>query len=133
MAKTFDAAQIVARNIHDEVRKRALKAIGEHDAQLSKVFDAIAAGIRRDLRASGFSIAQVRDILQKHLAGTAEQRVAIIENAIRAAAYEGHALDKKTFDAVFGPDAATSAPPPFVPSSRPAPVRLLKRRRESGD
>lgn len=131
MAKGFRAAQVTSQYITDVVRRRALAAISEHDQVLSKVYDKIAAGIRKDLRAAGFTVKQVREILEKHFAGTKEERVAILEKAIRSAAQEGRKLDKQTFDAVFGPEEVAKSPRPFAPSSAPPKTLSRSRRRVS--
>lgn len=131
--KSFDEAQTISRYVSDIVRRRALRAIAEHDEQLSKVYDRIAAGIRKDLRAAGFTVKQVREVLEKHLGGTAEERARIVEEAIKSSAREARALDQETFDAIFGGDAeAANAPRPFEASTR-APVLSLSRRRGSED
>lgn len=131
MAKSFDEAQIVSKYVHDLVRRRALKALSGHDAKLSQVFDKIAAGIRKDLRAAGFTVKQVREVLDKHLAGTLDERTKIVEDAIIGAAREARTLDKETFEAIFGAEEVAAAPAPLDRSSQPARVLSLKRRNES--
>lgn len=133
MAKTFDDTQVISKYIHDLVRRRALKALSGHDAKLSAVFDKIAAGIRKDLRAAGFTVKQVRDVLDKHLAGTLEERTKIVEDAIIGAAREARTLDKETFEAIFGAEEVAAAPVPLDRSSPLARVLSLKRRSESED
>jgi antitoxin (DNA-binding transcriptional repressor) of toxin-antitoxin stability system len=64
--KTFRESEVISRYVHELVRRRALKTIAAHDEKLSKVFDRIAEGVRRDLRASGYTISEVRAILEKH-------------------------------------------------------------------
>lgn len=133
MSDKQNRANITAEYIAGLVRKRALASIDEHDRELSKTYDAIAAGIRKDLRAVGYSVAQVRAILDKHFGATAEQRGKIIEKAIVGAAREARTLDKETFEAVFGADEVAAAPVPFAPSSPPTPTRSLRLVSESED
>lgn len=133
MAKTFDESQVLSKYITELVRRRALRALSGHDAKLSAVFDKIAAGIRRDLRAAGFTVKQVREVLDKHLAGTLDERTKIVETAIIDAAREARALDKETFEAIFGAEEVAAAPAPLDRSSPPARVLSIKRRRASED
>lgn len=123
MAKDFDDAQSISRYVHDLVRRRAMRAIAKHDERLSKSYEKIAEGIRKDLRAAGFTVAQVRDILEKHIGATTEARVAVVEEAIRDAAREARTLDKETFDALFGAEEVAQAPRPLGPSSKRRPKR----------
>ena len=118
MPKTFRESEVLSRYVHDLVRRRALKAISAHDSKLSKVFDRIAAGVRRDLRASGYTVAQVREVIEKHFAAESETRLAIIEESIRDAAREARSLDRETFNAVFGAEEAAKAAIPLVPTFR---------------
>jgi hypothetical protein len=112
MPKTFDETETIARYVHELVRRRALKTIAAHDEKLSKVFDRIAEGVRRDLRASGYTIGEVRSILEKHFGAESEARLRIIEDSIREAAREARTLDRETFEAIFGAEevAATGLP-----------------------
>lgn len=110
MSSKHDKAQVTAQYIHDLVRRRALAVVGKHDEALSKVYDQVAAGIRKDLRAAGFTVKQVRAILDKHFAGTRDERVRIIEDAIRESAQEGRKLDRETFEAVFGAEESADRP-----------------------
>jgi hypothetical protein len=129
-----DKAQVTAKYIADLVRRRALAAISPHDESLSKAFDKIAEGIRRDLKAAGFTVKQVRAILDKHLAGTREERARIIEEAIRAGAREGRKLDQETFDAVFGrSEEGPDARPLGAPSSARPKLLSAPPPRESED
>jgi hypothetical protein len=125
MAKKFEDAEVTSRYIAELVRKRALKAIAKHDEALSRVYDKVAEGIRRDLRAIGFSVPQVREILEKHLGGTAEERQRIIEQSIVEAAREARTLDKETFEAIFGAEEVAQAPAPFAPSSKATKLRSV--------
>ncbi len=116
-----ERAQVTAKYIADLVRRRALAAVAKHDAALSGQFEKIAEGIRKDLRALGFTTKQVLVVLEKHFNGTLNERVRIFEDAIRDTAREGRKLDQETFDAVFGkpvegPDARPLA---VLPSARP--------------
>lgn len=133
MTTKHERAQVTARYISDLVRRRALAVIAQQDAALSKVFDKIAEGIRKDLRAMGFTTKQARDVLEKHFAGTLEERVRIVEEALRAAAREGRKVDQETFDAVFGAEDAGAAGPLAAPSSARPRKRSLKLASESED
>jgi hypothetical protein len=131
VSSRHDRAQITSRYIADLVRRRALAAIAPSDAALSKQYDKIAEGVRRDLRALGFTTKQVRAIIEKHFNETLEERVRIVETAIRDAAREGRKLDQETFDAVFGAEDAAAARPLAAPSSAPRRKRSLKLASES--
>ncbi len=113
-----ERAQVTAKYIADLVRRRALAAVAAEDEALSKQYDRIAAGVRKDLRAVGFTEKQVSDVLKKHFAETFDERVRIMETAIRNAAREGRKVDQETFDAVFGAGDA-AAPLAASPSSAP--------------
>ena len=126
-----DHGQQIAEQVLRIVRARAIAAVAEHDIALSRVYDRIAEGIRADLKATGYSISDVRDVLDKHIAGTAEERRSIIADAIKRSALEARGMDEATFNAVFGGEAATEAARPFAPSSPPTGKLLLLRRKES--
>lgn len=131
--KKHNAAQVTSQYISDLVRRRALAAIGEQDQVLSAALDKAAAGIRKDLRALGFTTKQVREVLEKHLGGSLEERVAIAEKAIREAARTGRRLDQETFDAVFGPEEVAKSPRPFAVCSAPTLTPSRSRDSESED
>lgn len=133
MPKTFSEAETLSRYIHELVRRRALKAIAAHDDKLSKVFDRIAEGVRRDLRASGYTVAEVRAILEKHFGAESEARLKIIEDSIRDAAREARTLDRETFEAIFGAEEVAAAGLPLDPPCAPTLTLLPKRPNESGD
>lgn len=114
-----ERAQVTAKYISDLVRRRALAAIGAQTDALDPHFDKMAEGIRKDLRALGFTQKQVRDVIAKHFAETFDERVRIVEDAIRAAAREGRKLDAETFEAVFGAEDAGAAAPLAGLSSAP--------------
>lgn len=126
-----DEPSALAKRVAELVRQRALRAIVEHDASLGQVFDAIAEGVRRDLRATGFTIAQVREVLEKHFASTSAERVRIVEDAILSAAREARVMPQETFDAIYGREAAAEAGAPFDRASSPMRTRLLQLVRES--
>ena len=128
--KKHDAAQITAKHIHDLVRQRALAVIGQQDEVLASALDKAAAGIRRDLRAIGFTQKEVRAVLEKHLGGSLAERVAVVEKAIRDAAKTARGLDQKTFEAVFGAEEVAKSPRPFALSS--APTRMPSSLPDSG-
>lgn len=120
MAKSkLDEAQAAAKSISDLVRDRALRAIFQHDQQLAATFDTIADGIRTDLRAIGYTTAQVREVLEKHFSKTSAARRQIIEDAIIGAAREARVLPQETFDAIFGKEAAAEGARPFALASAP--------------
>jgi hypothetical protein len=127
-------AQVTGQYIHDLIRRRALAAVEKEADALSKSYDKIAAGIRKDLRALGYSVKEVRAVIEKHFAGTRDERVRAIEEAIRFGAQEGRKLDSETFDAVFGKQEGDSDTRPLAaPSSAPV-IRLCERQaRESED
>lgn len=128
MARSKKNAQSVAEYVAALVKRRALRAIGEHDEALSKVYDKIAEGIRRDLRATGFTIKEVRDVLDKHFGATRAERIALVERAIRDAAREARDLDTETFDAVFGGEEdAVQKRPLDRPSKQPGVLYALPR------
>ena len=130
MAKNRHArAQDISKRVSELVRARALRAVSRHDRDLSAVYKDIAAGIRRDLRASGFTVDQVRQIVERHFGRTQAKRVALVEQAIIDAAREARVLDRETFDAVFGKEGASEASAPFaLPSGQMHPrLRLLVR------
>lgn len=102
----FDDAQVTGRYIADLVRRRALAAIATHDDKLTGAYGKLAASIRKDLLKAGYTTKQVKTLLSRHLAGTLNERVKIVEEAIHASAREGRKLDKETYEAVFG-DAIT--------------------------
>jgi predicted subunit of tRNA(5-methylaminomethyl-2-thiouridylate) methyltransferase len=133
MPKTFSEAETISRYIHELVRRRALKAIAAHDDKLSKVFDRIAEGVRRDLRASGYTVAEVRSILEKHFGAESEARLKIIEDSIRDAAREARTLDRETFEAIFGAEEVAAAGLPLDPPSAPMLTLLPKHPSESGE
>lgn len=130
-----DAAQVTARYIADLVRRRAFAAVAGQDARMRAIYDKIAAGIRKDLGAQGIkvSIKDVRDSLDKHFSGTLNERVAIVEDAIRDAAREGRKLDQETFEAVFGAGGAAPADPLAAPSSLLRLTLCKSPARESGE
>ena len=132
MADSYDDAQTLGRYVHELVRRRALRALSEHDAALSKSYRRIAEGIRRDLRAAGFTIEQVQAILEKHFGESFEERLRILEVAITDAAKEARTLDRETFEAIFGAEAAR-APGPFAQRSAPPTLRSLTPPQESED
>lgn len=119
MAPKHAQAQSLAAQVASIVRTRALDAVAKHDQALSEVYDEIAAGIRTDLRAVGFTNAQVKAVLEKHIGKTKAKRVAIMEEAIRSAAKEARFVDSETFKAVFGEEGASKIPAPFAPPSKP--------------
>ncbi len=126
MPKTFSESETLSRYVHELVRRRALKTIAAHDEKLSKVFDRIAEGVRRDLRASGYTISEVRAILEKHFGAESEVRLKIIEESIRDAAREARTLDRETFEAIFGAEeVAATGLPLGLRSERPQ-LRLLR-------
>lgn len=131
--KKHNAAQVTSQYISDLVRRRALAVIGEQDEALAKALEKAAAGIRKDLRAMGFTTKQVREVLEKHLGGSLEERVAIAEKAIREAARACRKLDQETFDSVFGPEEVAKSPRPFAVCSGPTPTPSGSRDSESED
>lgn len=133
MPKSYSEAQTIAAYVHDLVRRRALKAISLHDDKLSKVFDRIAEGVRRDLRASGYTVAEVRAILEKHFGAESEARLKIIEESIRDAAREARTLDRETFNAIFGAEEVAAAGLPLDRPSEPTLMLLRRHPRESGE
>jgi hypothetical protein len=131
--KSFAETQTVAEYVAAQLRKRALRAINEHDATLSKMYDAIAAGIRRDLKATGYSVAQVKEILEKNFGATRAERLKIMEAAITDAAKETRTIDRETFEAIFGAEEAGAANRPLGHRSPLASVQSLPRPRKSED
>jgi DNA-binding transcriptional MerR regulator len=130
---TFREAETIAAYVHGLVRRRALKAVAAHDEKLSKVFDRIAEGVRRDLRASGYTIAEVRAILEKHFGAESEVRLKIIEESIRDAAREARTLDRETFEAIFGAEEVAATGLPLDRPSAPTLTLLPKPPSESED
>lgn len=123
----FDEAEDLAKNISKLVRDRALRAVFQHDEQLKAVYDRMAAGIRADLRATGFTVEQVSKILRKHFDATVDERVKIVGDAIIQSAREARVLPQETFDAIFGKEpAAAEAARPFGQRS-PATAKHLPR------
>lgn len=100
----FDDAQVTGKYIATLVRRRALIAIADHDKTLGGIYERIAKAMRKDLLAAGYSAKQVRNLLDKNLAGTLNERVRVVEQAIHGSAREGRTLDRETFEAVFGDD-----------------------------
>lgn len=133
MAVKYDAALDISRRVADLVRRRALRAILGHDEALSKVFDQVAEGIRTDLRITGYTVAQVREVLERHIAGTSEERIKIVETAIRDAAREARVLDKETFEAIFGKEADSDENRPFAHRSAPMHEHLIRLVSESAE
>lgn len=133
MPKSFDEAQTLSKYIAEAVKRRALRAIAEHDVALAAEYDRLAEELRRDFRASGVTLKEAREIIERRFGASFERRRLLAEDAIRAAARESRTMDQETFDAIFGDDAeAAKAPSPFAGSTR-ANALLLSRRRGSGD
>lgn len=128
-----DRAEARAKRVVEDVRRRALAAIAKQDAELAKMYDELAAGIRRDLRATGFSVAAVREILEKHFKGTMAARLDVMEKAIVSAAREARVLPQATFDAVFGEEATSAEALPFARRSKAIAKPSLRRVRASED
>lgn len=118
MADRQNKADITAKYISDLVRKRVLAAIARHDAAISKSYEAIAVGIRKDLRAVGFTVEQVREILEKHFGATAADRTKAIEESITTAAREARTMPRDVFEAVYGAEVGEAAAAPLAPRSR---------------
>ena len=119
-----ERAQVTSKYIADLVRRRALAVIAKQDGVLDKQFEKIAEGIRKDLRAMGFTTKEVAAVLKKNFSGTLEERVRIVEDAIRDAAQEGRKLDQETFDAVFGKPAEGPDARPLADPSSARPKKL---------
>jgi DNA-binding transcriptional MerR regulator len=117
--KTFQHASTVSEYVSTLVRKRALAVVNEHDALISKSYDQIAAGIKRDLKATGYSVKQIKEILEKNFGATKAERVRVIEDAIKNAAHTARTIDRETFDAVYGTGEVDA-------SSRPLDRRLRR-------
>ena len=130
MPTKHERAQITSQYIGDLVKRRALAAIAKHDATLSKQYEKVADSIRKKLRAMGYSVKEVADIIRDAFSETLEERVRIVADEIRDAAREGRKLDQETFDAVFGPsaEAGGDAPRPLAAPSSARPKRLSGRR-----
>lgn len=128
-----DAAEKRAKSVAEQVRARALAVIAKHDASLASVYDQVAEGVRRDLRAAGYSVESVRKIIEKHFDATLPARQKIIEDAILSAAREARVLPQATFDAVYGQEATSAEALPFAPASPQTPKLLRRRPRASED
>lgn len=126
-----DQNHAIAKRVAELVRQRALAAIVRHDESLSKVYDQIAEGIRTDLRATGFTIAQVRGIVEKHFGSTIAERQRIVEDAILQAAREARVLPQETFDAIYGKGETSAEAAPLDQRSQQTRARLLQLVRES--
>lgn len=128
-----DPNHAIAKRVAELVRRRALAAIVRHDESLAKVYDQIAEGIRSDLRATGFTIAQVRDIVEKRFGSTVAERQRIVEDAILQAAREARVLPQETFDAIYGKEATSAEAAPFDRACQTTIAQLLRLVRESED
>lgn len=122
-----------ARRVAELIRARALRAIIAHDESLAKVMDKAAEGVRRDLRATGFTIAQVREVLEKNFADTFDERRRLMEDAILDAAREARVMPQETYDIIFGKGGAAEADVPFAQRSQQKRASLLRLVRESED
>jgi hypothetical protein len=131
--KTFEQAQSVSEYVAGLVRKRALKAIADHDATLASMYTTIAAGIRRDLKATGYTVEQIKDVLEKNLGSTKAERLKIMEAAITDAAKEARTIDRETFEAVFGAEEAGATVRPLGRPLQRGKVLSMSRRRRSED
>jgi hypothetical protein len=136
MADKFDRAQTLGKYVAELVRRKALAAIAEHDQELSKSYREIAEGIRRDLRATGFTIDEVQAVLEKQFASSRNARLRIMEQAIIDAARASRTVDRDTFDAIFGTEPEDlpkpeDAPRPLDRAFAPASVHVLTPRRAS--
>ncbi len=128
-----DQSSAIAKRVAELVRQRALAAIIRHDESLARVYDQIAEGIRTDLRATGFTIAQVRSVVEKHFGSTMAERLRVIEDAILQAAREARVLPQETFDAIYGKGGDLAEAVPLDQRSQQTRARLLQLVRESED
>jgi len=90
--------------VHDRLRARVLRTLAERDAELGAIFERMAARVRRELRAIGYSDRQVAEVLQRAFEETRAERVAAMETAIRDGAERGTEAHRETVRAIFGPE-----------------------------
>lgn len=130
MAKDHDEAQQIAQKVYTSMRRRALATVIAKDEELSRLFEAMAGSIRRRLRASSFTRAQVQQILLEEFEKAFAPRLEAVQEAIRQAALRGTEADRRTFERIFGKD---SGPLADASGSQPRRTRSLRLVRESED
>jgi|GEM_PF-5153559 len=124
-------AQQIAERVYTSMRRRALAAVIAKDEELSRLFEAMAGSIRRRLRVSNFTRAQVQAILVEEFEKAFAPRIEAVQEAIRQAALKGTDADRRTFERIFGKGDDV----PFVDASgsRPRRTRSLRLVSESED
>lgn len=123
----------LSRRVSQLLRERSLRAIIAHDESLARIMQQAAEGVRRDLRITDMSIAQVREVLERNFASTFEARRIVIEDAILDAAREARVMPQETYDLIYGKEAAAGADVPFAQRSLQTKALLLQLVRGSED
>ena len=128
MAKPHSIAQDLARKVQAQGRRILVSELRTAIADLDKLYagdaEALKKALRVALRPAGLSAARMDRVIDTVLTASRAQRVAIVEDAVRAAAKTARALDEKTFNAVFGGEPETPDPKAGRRSGSP---RIAKR------
>lgn len=109
-----------ARKVHLEVRRRVLRRLARTDANIARALDKMAHRIRRRLRLTGFTDAQVSQVLREEFDRVEQAIFPHIEQAVRDGAAHGNQAAQQVvqqLDRLVGGEGR--AGPPRAPGSRP--------------
>lgn len=84
------AADDWARKLHLEIRERVLRRVLRTDRRTGQLYERAARRIRKRLRATGFTDAEVAAILREELEAVESELLPLVEADIREAAERGH-------------------------------------------
>lgn len=120
-----------ARKLHGEIRGRVLRRVLRTDSRTAELYARAARGIRRRLRATQFTDAEVAAIVREELEAVEEALLPYVEADIREAANSGDEAAARTLRLIEGDTR------PFASSPRlrlaPPPRGGSPKRRSEGD